>query len=155
MRALIQRVSRAHVDVDAERVGEIGPGLLILLGVRHGDTQEHGQLLAQKCATLRIFEDEQGKMNRSVKDVGGAALVVSQFTLYGDTRNGRRPSFTQAAPPELARRLYEGFAEALRAEGLTVATGRFQAHMKVEGVNDGPVTLLLEHPPQPTGQEPS
>lgn len=146
MRALIQRVSRAHVDVEGERVGEIGPGLLILLGVTHGDTSEHGKVLAQKCATLRIFEDEQGKMNRSVRDVGGAALVVSQFTLYADTRNGRRPSFVQAAPPELARQLYERFVEQLRAEGLPVATGQFQAHMKVEGVNDGPVTLLLEHP---------
>lgn len=144
MRALLQRVSEARVRIDGEVVGEIGPGLLILLGVGRQDGAEDARYLAEKSAGLRIFEDAAGKMNRSVLATGGGVLVVSQFTLYGDCRKGRRPGFADAAPPELADRLYRQFVERLRDQGLTVATGVFQAEMAVELVNDGPVTLLLD-----------
>ncbi len=144
MRLVLQRVSSARVVVDGETVGEIGPGLLVLLGVTHGDTEVQARHLAGKVVGLRIFEDDQGKMNRSVAEVGGSVLVVSQFTLYGDCRKGRRPSFDAAAPAEQARALYERFVEEVRALGLPTATGVFQAHMHVELVNDGPVTLMLE-----------
>ena len=149
MRAVLQRVSSASVRVDGEVVGAIGPGLLILLGVHQGDAEADAVALAGKSAVLRIFEDEAGKMNRSVIDIGGGALVVSQFTLYADTRKGRRPSFVDAAPPALAVKVYERFVEALAAQGIPVATGRFQAHMEVSLVNDGPVTLILESDRQP------
>lgn len=144
MRAVIQRVSRAKVAVNGAIVGEIGPGLLVLLGVSQTDTENACDYLAEKVAGLRIFEDAVGKMNRSVQDSGGAVLVVSQFTLYGDVRRGKRPSFDAAARPELARKLYEYFVERLRAAGLRCETGRFQEMMQVELVNDGPVTILLD-----------
>lgn len=144
MRAVLQRVSEARVRVDGETVGAIGPGLLILLGIGQGDKEGDARYLAQKSAGLRIFEDEQGKMNRSLLEAGGSALVVSQFTLYGDCRKGRRPGFSAAAPPELANALYQQFVATLQGLGLTVATGIFQAEMAVELVNDGPVTLLLD-----------
>ena len=130
-------------------MGTIGPGLLVLLGVEHGDTEEDALPLADKTAHLRIFSDEQGRFNLSALDVGGAVLVVSQFTLLADTRHGRRPSFTDAAPPELAEPLVSRFAAAIRAAGLPVATGRFGAHMIVHLENDGPVTLMLESKPSP------
>ena len=141
---MLQRVSRARVVVDGAVTGEIGAGLLILVGVGKNDTEEAAKYLAEKTANLRIFDDEQGKMNRSLLDVQGAALVVSQFTLYGDARGQRRPSFIQAAPPEEGKRLYEAFVAALRALGVRVETGVFQARMSVELSNDGPVTLLLD-----------
>lgn len=144
MRAVVQRVSRARVTVDSQVTGEIGPGLLVLLAVGQGDSQAAADYLADKIAGLRIFEDERGKMNRSVVDVGGAVLAVSQFTLYGDVRRGRRPSFDAAASPEQARQLYEYFVERLRATGLPCETGKFQEMMNVELVNDGPVTILLD-----------
>lgn len=144
MRAVVQRVTRARVTVDAQVAGEIGPGLLILLGVSKADNPESGTYLAEKIANLRIFADAAGKMNLSLLDVKGAALVVSQFTLYGDTRGGRRPSYIQAAAPEEANKLYEGFVQSLRALGVPVETGVFQAHMEVELTNDGPVTILLD-----------
>lgn len=144
MRAVVQRVSAASVTVECRKVGTIGPGLLVLLGVARGDTEKDGEYLAEKLAGLRIFEDEEEKMNRSVAQIGGSILLVSQFTLYGDVRHGRRPSFTQAAPPEEANRLYEDLAQKLRDKGLTVETGQFQAHMEVSLVNDGPVTILLD-----------
>lgn len=144
MRAVVQRVSAASVTVQGRKVGSIGPGLLVLLGVARGDTEKDGEYLAEKLAGLRIFEDEEEKMNRSVAQIGGSILLVSQFTLYGDVRHGRRPSFTQAAPPEEANRLYEDLAQKLRDKGLTVETGQFQAHMEVSLVNDGPVTILLD-----------
>ncbi len=144
MRAVVQRVSRARVSVGGETSGEIGAGLMILLGVGRDDTAAAAGALAEKTANLRIFEDENGKMNLSLLDMKGAALVVSQFTLYGDARGGRRPSFIAAAPPELAKTLYEEFCEALRKLGLQVATGIFQAMMSVELVNEGPVTILLD-----------
>ncbi|MFO0796397.1 MAG: D-aminoacyl-tRNA deacylase [Gemmataceae bacterium] len=144
MRAVIQRVRRAAVVVNGETVGAIDAGWLVLLGVAPADTPTEAAWLADKVAHLRAFEDDAGKMNRSVLDVGGGVLVVSQFTLYGDTRKGRRPSFTGAAPPALAEPLYERFAAELRAFGLPVATGRFGADMQVELVNDGPVTFVLE-----------
>lgn len=144
MRAVVQRVAEARVEVDGQVVGAIGRGLLVLLGVGEGDGAEDLAYLADKIAGLRIFEDEQGKMNLSVTEVGGAVLVVSQFTLYGDCRKGRRPSFTPAAAPETANRLYEEFVQRLRIAGLEVATGVFQAHMGVHLLNDGPVTLLLD-----------
>jgi len=144
LRAVIQCVSRASVTVDGRVTGEIGAGLLVLLGVGRTDNPESASYLAEKIANLRIFADEAGKMNRSLLDTGGSVLVVSQFTLYGDTRGGRRPSYIQAAPPEEAIRLYEEFVRALRAAGATVATGVFQADMQVELVNDGPVTVLLD-----------
>lgn len=144
MRAVVQRVSAASVTVQGRKVGSIGPGLLVLLGVARGDTEKDGEYLAEKLAGLRIFEDEEEKMNRSVAQIGGSILLVSQFTLYGDVRHGRRPSFTQAAPPEEANWLYENLAQKLRDKGLTVETGQFQAHMEVSLVNDGPVTILLD-----------
>ena len=144
MRAVLQRVSHARVLVDGRVTGEITAGLVILLGVGQGDSTEAAAYLAEKTAHLRIFDDDQGKMNRSLLDVGGAALVVSQFTLYGDARGQRRPSFIRAAPPEEGKRLYEEFVRALRALGVRVETGVFQARMSVELSNDGPVTLLLD-----------
>jgi len=144
MRVVVQRVSRAKVTVEGRLTGEIGPGLMILLGVGKDDTAQVASAMAEKTANLRIFEDEQGKMNRSLLDVKGSALVVSQFTLYGDARGQRRPSFIAAAPPELAKKLYEEYCEALRKIGVTVGTGIFQAMMSVELVNEGPVTILLD-----------
>ena len=144
MRALVQRVSEARVRVDGAVVGEIGPGLCVLVGVTHGDDQATARRLADKVWNLRVFPDGEASMQRSLADASRAALVVSQFTLYGDTRRGRRPSWTDAAPPEVAAPLVDAFAAALRELGATVATGRFGAHMAVELVNDGPVTLLLE-----------
>ena len=144
MRAVIQRVREARVEIDGVTVGAIGTGMLLLLGVARGDTAEDAAYLAEKTAGLRIFEDGEGKMNLALAEIGGAVLVVSQFTLLGDCRKGRRPGFTEAAPPELADALYTDFAATLRARGLTVATGVFQAEMLVHLVNDGPVTLLLD-----------
>jgi D-aminoacyl-tRNA deacylase len=144
MRAVVQRVSRAKVTVEGRTTGEIGLGLLVLLGVAHEDTETDVNYLTEKIAGLRIFEDADGKMNRSVVDVSGAVLAVSQFTLYGDARRGKRPSFDAAAPPELARQLYEKFVERIRATGLRCETGQFQAMMQVELVNEGPVTILLD-----------
>lgn len=144
MRAVVQRVSRAKVTVNDWTAGEIGLGLLVLLGVGHADTEADAIYMAEKIAGLRIFEDGDGKMNRSVVDVGGSILAVSQFTLYGDVRRGKRPSFDAAAPPEPARQLYESFVEHLRAAGLRCETGRFQEMMQVELVNEGPVTILLD-----------
>lgn len=144
MRAVVQRVSRAKVSVNDWVSGEIGIGLLVLLGVGREDSEADVAYLAEKIAGLRIFEDADGKMNRSVQDVGGAVLAVSQFTLYGDVRRGKRPSFDGAAPPEQARRLYELFVERVRALGLRCETGRFQEMMQVELVNEGPVTILLD-----------
>src|SRR5580692_10448985 len=144
MRAVVQRVSRARVAVDGEIVGEVGRGLLVLLGVTHADTEAEADYLADKIAGLRVFEDENGKMNLDAASIGGGILVVSQFTLYGDVRRGKRPSFDAAAPPERARQLYEYFAERIRAAGLLCQTGRFQEMMEVELVNEGPVTILLD-----------
>jgi D-tyrosyl-tRNA(Tyr) deacylase len=144
MRAVVQRVTRAQVEVGGATVGAIGPGLLVLLGVAQGDTSADAVYLAEKTGGLRIFEDAAGKMNLALQDVGGAVLAVSQFTLLGDCRKGRRPGFTDAAPPDLADALYHDYVAALRTRGLTVATGVFQAEMQVHLVNDGPVTLLLD-----------
>ncbi|HJZ65443.1 MAG TPA: D-aminoacyl-tRNA deacylase [Candidatus Acidoferrum sp.] len=144
MRAVLQRVSRARVAVDGKVAGQIGSGLMILLGVGKQDSSAVAASFAEKTANLRIFEDEQQKMNLSLLDVKGSALVVSQFTLYGDARGQRRPSFINAAPPELARQLYEEYCGTLRRLGITVATGIFQAMMSVELVNEGPVTILLD-----------
>ena len=144
MRAVLQRVRRARVVVGEEVVGEIGRGLLVLLGVSRQDTPQDATRLADKIVALRIFADAEDKMNLGVADVGGSVLVVSQFTLYGDCRKGRRPSFIDAAPPEIAIPLYEAFINAVKAEGVPVATGRFGAMMQVELVNDGPVTLILD-----------
>ena len=144
MRAVVQRVSRAKVTVNGEITGEIGPGLLVLVGVGTGDTRADADYLADKTIGLRIFEDSGGKMNLSVVDIGGAVLAVSQFTLYGDVRRGKRPSFDAAAPPQSARELYEYFVEKIRAAGLPCETGRFQEMMQVELVNEGPVTILLD-----------
>lgn len=144
MRAVVQRVSRAKVTVNGHLSGEIGLGLLVLVGVGHQDTEADVNSLADKIAGLRIFEDENDKMNRSVRDVGGSVLAVSQFTLFGDVRRGKRPSFDDAAPPEPARRLYELFVDRIRAAGLRCETGRFQEMMQVELVNEGPVTILLD-----------
>jgi D-aminoacyl-tRNA deacylase len=144
VRAVIQRVTRASVTVDARVAGEIGAGLLVLLGVSRTDNPESAAYLAGKIANLRIFSDEAGKMNLSLLDIGGSALVVSQFTLYGDTQGGRRPSYIQAATPEEAGRLYEEFVRSMRSLGVPVETGVFQAHMQVELVNDGPVTILID-----------
>jgi D-aminoacyl-tRNA deacylase len=144
MRAVVQRVSRARVIAEGSATGEIAAGLVILLGVGRADTSAVAVSMAQKIANLRIFGDDEGKMNRSLLDVKGSALVVSQFTLYGDARGQRRPSFVAAAPPEAAKKLYEEFSDALRGLGVTVATGVFQATMSVELINEGPVTILLD-----------
>jgi D-aminoacyl-tRNA deacylase len=144
MRALIQRVSSGKVTVDDQAIAQIGRGLVILLGIGHGDGEEQAVYLAEKVANLRVFEDEQGKTNLSILDVGGEAILVSQFTLYADTRKGRRPSFTGAALPDLAAPLVERFAELLRGHGVPTQTGQFGAHMLVEIHNDGPVTIWLE-----------
>lgn len=144
MRAVVQRVSRARVTVEGRVTGEIGAGMMILLGVGREDTSAIAASMAEKVANLRIFEDDNGKMNRSLVDVSGAALVVSQFTLYGDARGQRRPSFISAAPPEKANQLYEEFAVAIKNLGVNVSTGIFQAMMSVELVNEGPVTILLD-----------
>jgi len=144
MRAVLQRVSRAQVEVEDRITGRIGAGLLVLLGVAKGDSAQDARFLMEKTVNLRIFDDNNGKMNRSLIDTGGALLVVSQFTLYGDCRKGRRPSFDAAAPAEIARALYESFVTAAREMGIHVETGVFQAHMDVSLVNDGPVTLLVE-----------
>jgi D-tyrosyl-tRNA(Tyr) deacylase len=144
MRAVVQRVSRAKVTVNDWTAGEIGLGLLVLLGVGQTDTEADATYLVEKIAGLRIFEDSDGKMNRSVLDAGGSVLAVSQFTLYGDVRRGKRPSFDAAAPPDPARRLYEFFVEQIRAAGVRCETGRFQEMMQVELVNEGPVTILLD-----------
>jgi D-aminoacyl-tRNA deacylase len=144
MRVVAQRVSRAKVTVEGRVTGEIGPGLMILLGVGKEDTSQVAVAMAEKAANLRIFEDEQGKMNRSLLDVKGSALVVSQFTLYGDARGQRRPSYIAAAPPEMAKKLYEEFSETLRKLGVFVGNGIFQTMMSVELVNEGPVTILID-----------
>jgi D-tyrosyl-tRNA(Tyr) deacylase len=144
LRAVVQRVTSASVRVEGKLAGKIGAGLLILVGVSRTDNPEAASYLAEKIANLRIFSDSVGKMNLSLLDVQGSALVVSQFTLYGDTRGGRRPSYIQAAPPEEASRLYDEFVRAMRGLGVAVETGVFQAHMSVELVNDGPVTILLD-----------
>ena len=144
MRAVVQRVSRADVTVDGETVGQIGPGFLVLLGVAADDERDDVIATATKIVGLRVFEDDAGKMNRSLADVGGAMLVVSQFTLLGDCRTGRRPSFVAAAPPERANTLYQEFIAEVRGQGITVETGKFQADMKVSLTNDGPVTLLID-----------
>jgi D-tyrosyl-tRNA(Tyr) deacylase len=144
MRAVVQRVKRAEVRVGEEVVGRIGPGFVVLLGVGKDDTEAVGETLAGKIANLRVFDDGQGKMNHSLLDTGGQALCVSQFTLYGDCRKGRRPSYDQAAPPDRASLLYGSFVESLRKLGIPTETGRFRAMMDVELVNDGPVTLLLD-----------
>lgn len=144
MRAVVQKVTQSRVTVDNEITGEIQKGLMVLLGVTHDDTEADAKYMAEKIANLRIFEDAEEKLNLSVKDIGGAVLSVSQFTLYGDCRKGRRPSFTEAARPEQANALYEQFNAMLEAEGISVETGRFQTHMLVELTNDGPVTVLLD-----------
>jgi len=144
LKALLQRVSRASVSVGEEVVGQIGPGLVVLLGVDREDTEADSHYLANRVAALRIFPDDEGKLNLSVQDVSGEVLVVSQFTLLADTRKGNRPSFIQAAPPEKAEVLFEEFVRSLRSTGLKVQTGRFRTHMLVEILNDGPVTILLE-----------
>jgi len=144
VRAVVQRVAWARVRIEGQTVGEIGPGLLVLVGAAAGDTAADAAALADKLAGLRIFPDDGGRMNRSVDEAGGAVLVVSQFTLLGDLRRGRRPSFTAAAPPEEAEPLVDAVAEHLRRAGVPCATGRFRAHMEVELLNDGPVTLVLE-----------
>ena len=144
MRCVIQRVTEASVTVEGEVIGQIGRGFMVLIGVSAEDTDKDLKYMAEKVPNLRIFEDEQGKMNLSLKDVGGAILAVSQFTLYGDARGSRRPSFIQAARPEQANALYEQLVAAWRAQGLTVETGRFRAEMQVALVNDGPVTILMD-----------
>ncbi|MBP8137005.1 MAG: D-tyrosyl-tRNA(Tyr) deacylase [Candidatus Eisenbacteria bacterium] len=151
MRALVQRVSRASVTVDGRVTGVIERGLLVLLGATHADSEADGRWLATKLAGLRVFPDDAGKMNRDVREASGAALVVPQFTLYGDARYGRRPEFTAAARPEIAEPLYEKFCEALAAEGVRVERGVFRAHMEVELLNDGPVTLWIESPASDAG----
>ena len=144
MKAVIQRVTRASVQVEGKTVGQIESGLLVLLGVAKGDGESDGRILVEKIRTLRIFSDEQGKMNRSLVDIGGSVLLVSQFTLLGRTTNGRRPSFDEAAPPDEAKRLYEQFVADLRDNGTRVETGVFAPHMQVELLNDGPVTFVLD-----------
>ncbi len=144
MRAVVQRVSHANVTIDDQLVGEIGQGFTVLLGVGQGDTEEDAAYLCDKIIGLRVFEDDEGKMNRSLLDIGGGLLVVSQFTLYGDCRRGRRPSFSDAAHPDTARRLYEHFIYLARERQVTVASGQFQATMQVNIHNDGPVTLLVD-----------
>ena len=146
MRAVVQRVTHAEVSVGEEVVGKIGAGLLVLLGVAKSDTQADADYLASKILGLRIFDDENGKMNLSLAETRGSVLAVSQFTLYGDVRKGRRPSFDEAAPPQLANELYQHFVRKIREAGFTCQTGRFQAMMTVELVNDGPVTIVLDSP---------
>lgn len=146
MRVVVQRVHRGAVEVDGNRIGEIDAGLVLLVGVTHGDTEDDADWLADKVAGLRIFENEAGRFDLSLRDVGGSALVVPQFTLYADTSKGRRPSFTDAAPPEIAEPLIDYFVQALRDQGLPVETGRFGAYMQVHIQNDGPVTILLDSP---------
>jgi D-tyrosyl-tRNA(Tyr) deacylase len=146
MKAVVQRVTRSDVKVDGEQIGAVEKGLLVLLGVGHDDTEEQVKWLAQKIVNLRIFEDQDGKMNRSLQDIGGSMLVVSQFTLLGDCRKGRRPSFAAAAPPKAAERLYERFVSYVKGMGTAVATGKFGAMMQVCLVNDGPVTLIIDTP---------
>lgn len=149
MRAVVQRVSRASVSIEGQVVGEIGRGLLVLLGIAPDDTPEQSRWLADKVVGLRVFADEAGKMNRDVVEIGGGVLIISQFTLYGDCRKGRRPSFVDAAAPAIAVPLYEAFIEASRAQGAPVATGRFGTDMQVELINDGPVTLIIDAKPSP------
>lgn len=144
MRAVVQRVHRASVEVEGLTVGEIGPGLVVFVGIGREDNQSDADYMASKVAGLRIFEDEAGLMNLSVQESGGSVLSISQFTLYGDCRKGRRPGFSSAAPPEEAEKLYDYFCERLSLEGLTAATGRFQAEMRILVDNDGPVTMLLD-----------
>jgi len=144
MKLVVQRVKNAHVEVDGKTVGGIGTGLVVLVGITHSDSAQDADYLADKVIGLRIFSDEAGRMNRSIIEVGGAILVVSQFTLYGDSRKGRRPSFDQAAPAEQARSLYEYFVARVKSSNIVVATGVFQAEMEVHLVNDGPVTLILD-----------
>jgi D-tyrosyl-tRNA(Tyr) deacylase len=144
MRACIQRVHEAHVTVDGQVVGRIARGLVVLLGVEQGDSVHDARYLADRICEFRIFEDEDGKMNRSVQEIRGAMLVVSQFTLVADCRKGRRPSFTQAAPPDVAEQLYETFVAAAGVRGIEMATGRFRAHMDVSLINDGPVTFIID-----------
>ena len=144
MRIVIQRVSQAKVTVEGKEVGAIGPGLCLFLGVAKGDTEEDSTYLVQKSVELRIFEDDEGKFNRTLLDMGGEILVVSQFTLYGDCTKGRRPSFSHAASPEVAEGLYQQFVQKLREKGLKVATGQFQAKMEVSLVNSGPVTFIID-----------
>ena len=144
MRAVIQRVSKASVTVASEITGEIGPGLLVFLGIHKDDQEQEIKWMVEKIINLRIFEDDSGKMNRSLIDTNGAMLVVSQFTLYGDCRKGRRPGYSSAAPPEMANILYQQFINTVKQKDISVASGRFQAHMDVELVNDGPVTLLID-----------
>ena len=144
MRAVVQRVKEASVSVGGEVIGAIGRGVVVLIGITHGDTEEQAGWMVRKIAGLRVFEDSEGKMNAGLLDIDGSALVVSQFTLYADARKGRRPGFTDAAPPEVAEPLVEYFAQALRDHGVAVETGIFGAHMLVEIHNDGPVTILLE-----------
>lgn len=144
MRAVVQRVLKGSVTIDQVVVGQIGHGLVVLLGVGRGDTADDAKYLADKISQLRIFNDQEGKLNLSVKDVGGSVLAVSQFTLYGDCRKGRRPGYSDAAEPHIAKELYEVFVQRLICQGLPTATGRFQEHMVVEIINDGPVTLLLD-----------
>lgn len=144
MRVLLQRVTEANVAIDGETVGKIGAGVLLLVGVTHSDTRKEADFLVEKCANLRVFDDENGVMNRSLLDVGGEALIVSQFTLYGDARKGRRPTYIAAAPGEVSEPLYDYFVSRMRELGVTVATGHFGADMKVSLVNNGPVTLWLE-----------
>jgi D-tyrosyl-tRNA(Tyr) deacylase len=144
MRAVVQRVSRASVTVNGQTSGVIKRGLVILLGITHQDRDKDTKWLAEKVTHLRIFEDDKGKMNRSLTDIGGEMLIISQFTLFGDCRKGRRPGFSDAAPPEIAEQIYLQFVEEVRGKGIKTATGIFQAEMQVELVNDGPVTLLLD-----------
>jgi len=146
VRAIVQRVTRARCRVGDELTGEIGPGLVVLIGSTHGDGEGDALWMAGKIAGLRIFADDEGKMNRDVREVGGAALAISQFTVYADARRGRRPDFVAAAPPEHAEPLYERFCERLEAEGVRVARGRFRTHMQIELENDGPVTLVIDSP---------
>ena len=148
MRIVLQRVRNGRVSIDGQMIAEIGRGLVILVGVGHDDGQEEARWLADKCSTLRVFEDQAGKTNLSIQDVEGEAIVVSQFTLYADTRKGRRPSFVRAAPPEKAEPLVRQFADHLASHGIPTKTGLFGAHMLVEIDNDGPVTILLEREPQ-------
>lgn len=144
MRAVIQRVNESKVMVDGRIIGEIGKGLLVLLGIEKGDGEEDVRYMADKVAEMRIFEDNQGKMNLSVKEIGGSILAVSQFTLLGDLRKGRRPAFDKAAPPDEAKRLYESFVQGLKERGIPAEVGQFQAHMDVHLINDGPVTVILD-----------